>query len=225
MSENPRPRRPSRAVYRRRRLVVGALALVLLAGVVVGLVFGIRWLVAAQPWQNLPFLSSDTSAVEEVPDPVPTLLPTEEAEPAATPSAEDEPEECANGALQVSAVTDQESYAAGENPQISLELTNVGSVDCVLNVGTSQQRFEIVSGSDTWWRSTDCQSGSADQWVTLAAGQTVSSTSPITWDRTRSATDTCDAEDRPAAVGGGATYALTVRLGEVMSQSTSFLLY
>jgi hypothetical protein len=65
------------------------------------------------------------------------------------------------------------------------------TVPCLINVGTATQSFVITSGSDTWWRSTDCQSESSDQVVQLAPGQTVSSVTPLTWDRTRSSVDTC----------------------------------
>lgn len=214
-------------MYRRRRLVVGLAALIILAGVVTGLVFGIRWLAVAQPWQNLPFLK-DEPAAEEVAEPTPTLYPTSgpnAPDPSANPGAEeDEPVACENGALEVVAHTDKEEYGPDENPQVSMELTNVGGVDCVVNVGTKAQRFVIASGEDEWWRSSDCQVDPADQWVTLEAGQTVESSEPITWDRTRSYDNTCDAEERPAAVGGGATYTLTVKLGEVTSEGRTFVL-
>jgi hypothetical protein len=51
-------------------------------------------------------------------------------------------------------------------------------------------------------------------------------TEAITWDRTRSSTDTCDGT-RPAAVAGpdGPTYKLQVRLGTLESELKSFRLY
>ena len=62
--------------------------------------------------------------------------------------------------------------------------------------------------------------------VLLTAGQTVSSASPLTWDRTRSAVGTCDDETRPRAPGGGASYHLAVEIGGVAStETTQFLLY
>ncbi|WP_221583614.1 hypothetical protein [Microbacterium sp. G2-8] len=227
-------RRPSKAVYRRRRLVVGVFALLVLAGIITGAAFGVRWIVAEQPWQNLPFFGESAPAAEEVEDPIPTLQPTDNPGDgsdgsSSSPSEKPEPEACANGALKVVAVTDQDEYDPGETPRISLELTNAGDVDCVVNVGTTQQRFEIASGADTWWRSSDCQTEPSDHWVTIAAGQTVSTQQSddraFTWDRTRSSVSTCDAAERPSAIGGGATYSLTVQLGEVVSQPTTFLLY
>ncbi|WP_029150088.1 hypothetical protein [Microbacterium indicum] len=219
-------RRPSKAVLRRRRLVVGCLGLIVFAAIVVGIVLGVQWLVRAQPWNDLPFVGSSAAEATATPDPVPTLFPTDAADASPNPSADPSatPEACANGSLEVSAVLDGSTYAADQDPQLSMQLTNVGGADCVVNVGTTQQAFEITSGSDTWWRSTDCQTEPADQWVTIAAGQSVSSSEPLTWDRTRSSTDTCDSDSRPAATGGGATYALTVSLGDVTSEPVSFIL-
>lgn len=223
-------KRQSKAVYRRRRLVVGVLGLLLVAAIATGAFFGIRWLVVEQPWQNLPFVSQGSSEPEEEPDPIPTIYPTASPQPSATdgrtptPTPE-EPEECAAGALAVQALTDKGEYGADEDPKLSMRLTNEGSVDCVLNVGTSQQKFTVSSGSDEWWRSTDCQQDAADQWVVIAAGQTVETEQPITWDRTRSHADTCDGQARPGAIGGGATYALTVEIAGVTSDARTFILY
>ena len=62
--------------------------------------------------------------------------------------------------------------------------------------------------------------------VLLAAGQTVSSAAPLTWDRTRSAVGTCGDADRQHAPGGGASYHLSVEIGGIAStQSAQILLY
>jgi hypothetical protein len=128
--------------------------------------------------------------------------------------------------VKVEAVADQPTYASGQNPQLSIRLTNNGTTDCTLNVGTSAQVFTITSGSDTWWRSTDCQSEPSDMVVLLAAGQTVASAAPLTWDRTRSSVDTCADPDRPRAPGGGASYHLAVEIGGIAStDSAQLLLY
>ena len=62
--------------------------------------------------------------------------------------------------------------------------------------------------------------------VLLAAGQTVASAAPLTWDRTRSSVSTCADADRQRAPGGGASYHLAVEIGGIAStQSTQLLLY
>lgn len=115
------------------------------------------------------------------------------------------------------AVTDRESYGAGELPKLSITLSNDTDTPCLINVGTATQAFVISSGSDTWWRSTDCQSESSDQVVQLAAGQTVSSITPLEWDRTRSAVDTC-ATARPQARAG--YFHLSVSIGGIEAADT-----
>lgn len=226
MSEPTRNRRHSPAVYRRRRLVV-LLAIIAVVAVI--------WLLIAQPWRGAATEGAPQSAASPTSEaatdlPVPSEDAGASATPAATPaasSAAPSPEASATPAaapcvardLAVEAVTDQDSYATGQNPQLSIRLTNNGE-DCTLNVGTSGQAFTITSGSDVWWRSTDCQSEPSDMIVLLAAGQTVESASPLEWDRTRSSVSTCGDEDRPRAPGGGASYHVSVEIGGVASTDT-----
>jgi len=117
----------------------------------------------------------------------------------------------------VQAVTDQDVYSAGELPKLSITLSNTSGAACLINVGTATQSFVITSGTDTWWRSTDCQSESSDQVVQLAAGQTVSSVTPLQWDRTRSSVDTCGSS-RPQASPG--YYHLSVSIGGIQAADT-----
>jgi hypothetical protein len=138
-----------------------------------------------------------------------------------TPTAEG----CLPADIAVEALTDHQAYASGQNPQLSIRLTNKADADCTLNVGTSAQAFTISSGSDIWWRSTDCQTEPSDMIVLVKAGQQVTSAAPLTWDRTRSSTSTCQG-DRPAAPGGGATYHLSVSIAGIPSSTTAaFQLY
>lgn len=233
-------RRHSPAVYRRRRLVV-LLGLLAVIGLVV-------WLVVAPPWRgsaadgpapvasstptgdpvatDLPALESDGSAATPTPGPSDaTAAPDADAaagegDAPAAPSAEP----CVPGDLLVEAVTDKTEYAAGENPQLSIRLTNNGDA-CTLNVGTTGQVFTVMSGNDTWWKSTDCQAEPSDLMVLLEAGQVVTSAAPITWDRTRSSVESCGATERQAAPAAGALYHLYVSIGGVNSTNTAqFLL-
>ena len=231
MTGTPARRRHSPAVYRRRRIV-------LLVAVLA--VIGVVWLLIAQPWagsaSEQPNVekpqSQSTAEALPVPSggaPAPSGTAVAEAPPEGatgeTPSPTPTAAPCVAADISVKAVTSQSSYTGDESPQFGIELTNNGA-DCTLNVGTSAQSFTVMSGSDVWWRSTDCQSEPSDMIVLLAAGQTVSSATPLTWDRTRSAVDTCAAETRPRAPGGGASYHLSVEIGGIPSTaSTQFLLY
>jgi hypothetical protein len=93
-----------------------------------------------------------------------------------------------------------------------------------MSVGTDLQKYEITSGAETYWRSTDCQSEQTPQTIVLEPG-VKQTTTPIPWDRTRSDPATCTA-DRSPVTAGGASYHLKVSLGELKPEKTAqFLLY
>lgn len=192
---NPVGPQPSN-VYWRRRLVVGLLLLAVI--VIVILLF-------VQPRGTT------------TPKPGDTTPPTSQTSKPADPDAA-----CAAGAVELTAVTDKSTYAAGENPMISLTLTNKGSSACTINAGTTQQTYLITSGSEQYWSSKDCQSGAVDAPVILQPN-VPQSTTPIAWDRTRSSTSTCEG-DRPKVPGGGASYHLNITLGDLKSNDVQFIL-
>ncbi len=221
-------------MYRRRRLGVLLIVLLLVAAGVA--------LAVWQPWRAL----ADVFAAPTAPASTPPADPSADASPASTQSpagsetaaAETPAAEtptavaaspspsatyavCSSGDIAVTAVMDQNSYGAGEQPQLSMTLVNEGDEACIMNVGTATQSFVIESGTDTWWRSTDCQSEPSDHIVQLEAGQSVSSVTPITWDRTRSSVDTCEG-DRAAARPG--YYNLVVSIGGIESDPRQFRL-
>ncbi|MER7446711.1 hypothetical protein [Microbacterium sp. NPDC097977] len=214
--------RQSAAVYRRRRLVT-LVAVILLLAVIAAAV----WALVARPWASAteagpaPTSSATASAT---PSASPDATPSES--PAPEPSAEESPGlvACKAGDVEVAAVTDAESYPAGVLPQLSISLTNRGSTDCAIDVGSTTQRFTVSSGSDVWWTSTDCQENPSSMIATLAAGATVTSKVPVTWDRTRSSVETCADENRPRAPGGGASYHVSVEIGGFKGASTAQIL-
>jgi hypothetical protein len=210
--------RPSAAVYRRRRLVVVIGLILLVAAIGIGI-----WLLIAKPWaagDASPKPMSSSSGT-------PTSTPTTDGEsPSPSPSAAQTPAivACEEKDVEVSAVTDAETYAAGVLPKLSISLTNKGTKDCTLDVGSTTQVFTISSGADVWWRSTDCQENPSSMIATLTAGTTVTSKDPVTWDRTRSSVETCDQENRQRAPGGGASYHVEVSIGGFTSPTTTQIL-
>lgn len=189
-----------------------------------------------RPWE-VPEATAAPSPRPSTPDAAasgPTPTPTDEATPEATPEVTPEvtPEAspspsatsipvCTSGDVVVAAVTDQASYGSGEKPRLSIELENVGDNACAMNVGTAAQSFTISSGTDVWWRSTDCQTEPSDQIVQLQPGKKVTSAEPLVWDRTRSSVTSCD-DDRPAALAG--YYNLVVTVGGIDSEERQFRL-
>jgi hypothetical protein len=191
---NPVGPQPS-SVYWRRRLVVGLLVLAVI--VIVILIF-------IQPRGEAP----KTPDVKET---------NSQSQAPADPDAA-----CAPGVVDVTAVTDKSTYAAGENPLISLTVTNTGATACTINAGTTQQEYLITSGAELYWSSKDCQTAAVDAPVILQPN-IPQSTNPITWDRTRSSPTTCDGE-RPKVPGGGASYHLNINLGDLKSNDVQFIL-
>ncbi|WEO76891.1 hypothetical protein BJQ94_16250 [Cryobacterium sp. SO2] len=191
------------SVYRRRRLVVGLGFLAVL--VIILLIF---------------FRPGGGD------DPATATSPAATPNPAATTdTGETAAAVCDPASVLVEAITDQSSYDAGDEPELSLSVTNTGTTPCDLNAGTSTQVFTITSGADVYWTSTDCQTDPLDAEVTLEPGVAVTTKTPLVWDRTRSSPETCEITDREAVPGEGASYYLSVSVGGVASATpTQFLL-
>ena len=193
-----------RSVYVRRRIIVLLGALALIAAIV---------LIIVRPGSAGP----DDSGKVEVPSDVvetPDPSPTKPGEPVA----------CAQSALEVTPVTDQGTYGEDEFPMLSLTVKNTGKDSCVADLGTAGMTFTVSSGSDDVWRSADCQEGAESLPVVLKAGETLE-TEAVSWDRTRSSSETCDISRDPV-VAGGASYHLNAGVGGAESEETAqFLLY
>ncbi len=214
----PQPKK----VYWRRRLVV-LLVLVAIIAIVV--------LIVVRPGSG----AADPNAATT---PAPSDSATDAAAPPADPAATSTPgtvdtssttppgtvADCAGGNISVVPVTDATTYAAGVMPQLSFSITNTGSEPCKINAGTSQQIYTITSGTETYWVSTDCQTNPSDTEAVLEPGVAVTST-PFTWNRTRSSTSTCASTDLPQVPAGGASYHLNVRVAGIDStNSQQFIL-
>lgn len=216
--------RQSAAVYRRRRLAVLLILVLVLAAIGGGV-----WLAIAQPWADAAPAdpSSGRTATPDAGEPSPSTAESADPSPDPSPDPSESPAivACTDADVTVTAVTDADAYAAGELPKLSIALKNTSAQDCTMNVGSSTQKFTITSGSDVWWNSTDCQSDPSDMIVTLEAGASVTSSTPVVWDRTRSSKETCAEKNRPRAPGGGASYHVMVSIGGFESaQPKQFLL-
>jgi len=190
-------------VYWRRRLIVG-LGLLAVIAIILLIVFG-------------PKASSDPAS----PSPSETPAGASSNTPVETDAAGSTV--CDPAKLTLEAVTDASSYDEGQNPQLSFSIKSTMTEPCSVEAGSDIQEFVITSGEDEIWNSKHCQTGGEAGTVVLQPGVPVQSSS-IEWDRTRSATDTCES-DRPVVTAGGASYHLEVSLGDISSESTKqFLL-
>ena len=201
-------------------VVIGGLVL-LVAAIGVGV-----WLLIAQPWAAAQPAQKPTpsSSATDTPTEPPTTDGTESPSPDATTEESPAVAACEAKDIEVTAVTDSDTYPAGALPKLSISLTNKGAKDCTIDVGSATQVFTVSSGADVWWCSTDCQENPSSMIATLTAGATVVSKEPVTWDRTRSSVETCAQENRQRAPGGGASYHVAVSIGGFASITTAQIL-
>ncbi len=190
------------SVYWKRRLILG---LGLLAVVVIILLIVFR-----------PGSGGDTPANVHTSSPPKT--PSDTSTNVADATA------CKPADIVLTPITDSDGYNAEVNPLISMSIENKGTEPCSINAGTDAQEYRITSGPDQIWSSKDCQDGPTPHPIVLAPG-VPQSTTPFPWDRTRSSATTCTGE-RPQVAAGGASYHLTVLLGDITSSGTKqFLLF
>src|SRR6476620_6440006 len=122
-------RKPSPAVYRRRRLFAGG-ALLLVLGLIAGGVATVSAAVNAKTEQ--------VAATEGGNTPQPSggqTAAAPSASPSATPSASPA---CDQKLVTVTATTNKASYGPDEKPVLTLKVTNGGKLPCKVNIGTSQ---------------------------------------------------------------------------------------
>lgn len=134
--------------------------------------------------------------------------------PSPTPS-------CNQNLVTVSGATDKVAYGPGENPMLTLKVTNGGTMPCEVNIGTSQMEFLVTSGADRIFSSRDCQARSEDLLKVLAPG--ASETANFPWPRNRTVEGCEPVAAKPGA--GGAYYIFTAKLGSKASPKAVFQLY
>jgi hypothetical protein len=147
------------------------------------------------------------------PSPSASAAPTPTPTPSATPT-------CNQNLVTVSASTDKAAYGPGENPMLTLKVTNGGTMPCEVNIGTSQMEFLVTSGADRIFSSKDCQAKSEDLMKIIAPG--ASETANFPWSRNRSIDGCLAVEATPG--GGGAYYIFTAKLGSKASPKAVFQL-
>ncbi|MET3809999.1 hypothetical protein [Arthrobacter sp. UYEF3] len=205
-------RKPVSPVYRRRRLFAGAILLLVLA-LAVGGFAAISGSINGAP----PAATDGESPQQELPGS--TSAPSQSAGPTASATVSPSPSTgCDEKLLTVSAATDKAAYSPGENPLLTLKVTNGNRVPCEVNIGTSQMEYLVTSGTDRIFSSKDCQADNTDLVKTIAPGQSESANFP--WDRKRSVQG-CAAVAAKPAVG---TYVVTARLGSKTSAKAVFQL-
>ncbi|MDQ0145726.1 MULTISPECIES: hypothetical protein [Pseudarthrobacter] len=210
-------RKPSAAVYRRRRLAAGGALLLAIVLVVSGFALAGAFRGGSQQASSTQPSSTDSASAASAGAPSASAPATPSASP--TPTVAPTPT-CNQNLVTVTAATDKPSYGPGENPLLTLKVTNGGTVPCEVNIGTSQMEFLVTSGADRIFSSKDCQASSEDLVKVIAPG--ASETANFPWGRNRSA-DGCKAV-AAAPGGGGAYYIFTAKLGSRASPKAVFQL-
>lgn len=176
-------------MFRRRRLVVGLLALVVVAAVAFGAVRGVPLLL-----DRFGPLSAEPSAE-----------PTEEAT-GPDEEALANPVECVPGAVSLDLGLAATEVDAGSQVEVPITVTNTGQVPCLLDMGHAALQMQVTSGDDTVWTTAQCPAGNAERPILLPADGAEETT--ITWSGRRSAAD-CPDDTRDARAG---TYRIEVSI-------------
>lgn len=201
-------------MYRRRRLFLGAALLMVIALVAGG--FALAGAISGTSEQASA--TDPAAAATASADPSSQASPSASApEPTPTPSATPT---CNQNLVTVSASTDKAAYGPGENPMLTLKVTNGGTMPCQVNIGTSQMEYLVTSGPDRIFSSRDCQAKSED--LVKIIGPGASETANFPWSRNRSVEGCQPVEAKPG--GGGAYYIFTAKLGSRASPEAVFQL-
>ncbi|PFG34179.1 hypothetical protein ATL42_2084 [Sanguibacter antarcticus] len=158
--------------------------LVLLAGVIVALVVGVR---ALGGWVGGMVESDDTVEVDPTPEATGTYVPVD----------------CTSADVQLTLTPDATSYALGGTASFEVSITHTGENPCTIDAGLATREIVITSGSDRIWSSADCDTAGSRMLLLAPGNQDVET---VTWGTGRSAPG-CTA-DLPAP--GAGTYQAVV---------------
>lgn len=116
----------------------------------------------------------------------------------------------------------QGAYNPDEYPYFWFTVTNTGSVECKMNVGSSVTFYRVKSGNDNIWYSADCRLDTPrEDYVTTLQPNAPIAAPSSDWQRVRSSADGCSVEDGlPAVAAGGASYLLTAEVNGIISENT-----
>lgn len=191
------------STYWQRRAVV-ATAVVLLLAVLFSLLPG-----GEEAPDRLAAAPASSAPVTPSAAPVPTAVTTPSAAVAAI---------CPPDALVVEGLVDDDSYAVGGSPKLSLRVTNKGTAACTRDLGQAAIELLVFSGRDRIWSSDDCAPGGPEDVTTLQPGEAV--TRRATWNGKRSLPG-CEGSKAQAEAG---TYRVTARVGQLTVEGDAFRL-
>lgn len=180
----------------------------------------------ASPSASPPASASPSASVEATAasGSIGAATPASSAEPPPSPTPEPTPAAplpsydpqgrllCPDADMAVTASTSAPSYPAGQQPRLTLSVTNKGPQSCVRDLSGPLQIFTVFAADGTRvWSTADCFPGQGSDVRELAAGQAVTFT--IKWSGTSSAPG-CTGDRAPVPPGD---YTLVAQLGGLSS--------
>jgi hypothetical protein len=128
---------------------------------------------------STPAASPSSTKSSAQPTPTPTSSPPSGSKskssrsPSASTASSVAPKPCPTSSLKLAAVTDHPKYSVGDNPELSIEVTNKGTVSCVVDLADPQIVMRVYNGESRVWGSHDCKVEPGVDDRTLMAGTSV----------------------------------------------------
>lgn len=230
MSEG-RPPRESAAVYRRRRIVAGVLAFLVLVGAAWGISALVTWIMGGEDETVVEDDGQDVEDDVRAGDDADDEDADGDADAAEEATASEDEDSTVDGTgdedavegscdpadISVIASTGAEGYASDEAPLLVMSIENTGSEGCSVDVGTGQQEFAVSRGGREIFTTAQCSDDDASMEIDLEPGQL--ERAQVNWPRSDSSEDCSE----PAELEPG-TYELTVRLSGITSEPHEFRL-
>ncbi|MGO2035998.1 MAG: hypothetical protein ACTH2U_05925 [Brevibacterium sp.] len=192
-------------VYRRRRITLAVLGLVVIGLLVLGIVGIVKAIGGNDEGKTDVAAETSPTAEENTEAPVPD-------EKAASGR-------CPDDKVALKAEIDKKSVKDGVEPELGMVIENKHDATCLIEVGTEQQEFEVKKDGDVVWSSKYC---AADKDENAEASTEFApeseKTSKMKWNRIQ-VDKNCNRTNKDFAPG---KYELVVKLGELKSEPTEF---
>lgn len=201
-------RRHPPEVYRRRRVTVLGLAVLVLALFIVGIVLLVQALSGDGDQQ--------ATTQQEQPGAEAGKPRSEQEAQAPGPEGDEASGMCPDDQVTVAASTDKKEYQPGAKAAMTLEVKNEHTAECKIEVGSAAQQFIIEQDDKPVWNSSWCSTDGQNTQQVFAPGATKKST--LSWNLVptdKNCNKTAD-QFEPG------DYQLVVKLGDVTSQPQPF---
>ena len=194
-------------VYRRRRITLGVLSLVVVGLLVLGITGIVKAIGSGSD-------GSDKVAAEET-------TPAETTTAAPVPDKKAASGKCPEDKVSLKAKVDPKSVKDGKEPEFGMVIENGHTATCLIEVGTEKQEFIVEKDGDVVWSSEYC-AASKDENAEASTEFAPESekTAKLKWNRIK-VDSNCNREDSDFAPGD---YELIVKLDDKKSEPTKFTL-